>query len=188
MNRQYEIYIERNITTQEVIDVIFNDPSVKYELTEFQRLGKTIPEMLNLYSRPGIGKQTGKDVYYIKPLCKFHSGKEEFQIYVEVGKSSPEEIVRQLWVWKLINYYGYSSDQISGEKIGERYGDSVVEAHHIDYFTHSQNNDSTNIIIISPNYHRIIHKNNPRFNRHKFQFEFTNGEVLRLKLYEHLKV
>ena len=44
-----------------------------------------------------------------------------------------------------------------------------------------------NIIIISPNYHRIIHKNNPRFNRKKFQFEFPNGEVLRLKLYEHLK-
>ena len=37
------------------------------------------------------------------------------------------------------------------------------------------------------NYHRIIHKNNPRFNRKKFQFEFENGEVLRLKLYEHLK-
>jgi len=38
------------------------------------------------------------------------------------------------------------------------------------------------------NYHRIIHKNNPTFNRRKFQFEFENGEVLRLKLYEHLKV
>ena len=47
------------------------------------------------------------------------------------------------------------------------------------------------------NYHRIIHKNNPRFNRMnqrstaegkvKFQFEFENGEVLRLKLYEHLR-
>lgn len=44
---------------------------------------------------------------------------------------------------------------------------------------------------------RFIHKNNPRFNRMnqrstaegkvKFQFEFPNGEVLRLKLYEHLK-
>ena len=38
------------------------------------------------------------------------------------------------------------------------------------------------------NYHRIIHKNNPRFNRKKFQFEFENGEVLSLKLYEHLKL
>lgn len=50
------------------------------------------------------------------------------------------------------------------------------------------NDNSTNIIIISPNYHRIIHKNNPHFNRKKFQFEFENGEVLRLKLYEHLIV
>ena len=86
----------------------------------------------------------------------------------------------------LKRFYDYR-DEISGEKIGDEYGDSVVEAHHIDYFTKSQNNDSTNIIIISPNYHRIIHKNNPRFNRKKFQFEFENGEVLRLKLYEHLK-
>ena len=47
------------------------------------------------------------------------------------------------------------------------------------------------------NYHCIIHKNNPRFNRMnqrstaegkvKFQFKFENGKVLRLKLYEHLK-
>ena len=85
----------------------------------------------------------------------------------------------------LKRFYDYR-DEISGEKIGDAYGDSVVEAHHIDYFTKSQNNDSTNIIIISPNYHRIIHKNNPRFNRKKFQIEFDNGEVLRLKLYEHL--
>ena len=87
----------------------------------------------------------------------------------------------------LKRFYDYR-DEISGEKIGDEYGGSVVEAHHIDYFTRSQNNDSTNIIIISPNYHRIIHKNNPMFNRKKFQFEFPNGEVLRLKLYEHLKV
>ena len=87
----------------------------------------------------------------------------------------------------LKRFYDYR-DEISGEKIGDEYGDSVVEAHHIEYFTRSQNNDSTNIIIISPNYHRIIHKNNPWFNRKKFQFEFENGQVLRLKLYEHLNV
>lgn len=87
----------------------------------------------------------------------------------------------------LKQFYDYR-DEISGERIGDEFGDSVVEAHHIDYFTHSQNNDSTNIIIISPNYHRIIHKNNPRFNRKMYQFEFENGEVLKLKLYEHLKV
>lgn len=34
---------------------------------------------------------------------------------MEGGKSNPEEIVRQLWVWKLINFYGYSPDQIRCE-------------------------------------------------------------------------
>lgn len=85
----------------------------------------------------------------------------------------------------LKKHYDYR-DEITGEKIGLEYGDSVVEAHHIDYFTVSQNNDTTNIIIISPNYHRIIHRNNPIFNRKKFQFEFPNGEILKLKLYDHL--
>lgn len=86
---------------------------------------------------------------------------------------------------KLKAYYDYR-DEITGDKIGDKYGGSVIEAHHIDYFTKSQNNDTTNIIIISPNYHRIIHKNNPVFNRKKFRFEFPNGEVLKLKLYDHL--
>lgn len=86
----------------------------------------------------------------------------------------------------LKKFYDYR-DEISGEKIGSEFGDSVVEAHHIDYFTNSQNNDSTNIVIISPNYHRIIHKNNPHFNRKKFQFEFLNGEILKLKLFDHLR-
>ena len=100
------------LNKKDVIDAIFNDPTVKYELTEFKELGVDIHEMLNIYNRPGTGKHTGKNIWFIKPLCKFHSEKEEFQIYVEGGKSNPEEIIRQLWVWKLINYYGYSANQI----------------------------------------------------------------------------
>ena len=76
--------------------------------------------------------------------------------------------------------------QITGEKIGEQYGKCVIEAHHIEYFSHSQNNDAKNIIIISPNYHRIIHRNNPHFNFETKCFEFDNGEQLKLKLNEHL--
>ena len=100
------------LSKKDVIDAIFTDPTVKYELTEFKELGREIHEMLNIYSRPGTGKYTGKEVWFIKPLCKFHSEKEEFQIYIEGEKSNPEEIIRQLWVWKLINYYGYSANQI----------------------------------------------------------------------------
>ena len=118
------------------------------------------------------------DMFFLEDRTATIEEKERLVKYRKIDRS----IIRMLK-----EFYDYR-DEISGEKIGEPYGDSVVEAHHIDYFTRSQNNDSTNIIIISPNYHRIIHKNNPHFNRKKYQFEFENGEVLRLKLYEHLKV
>lgn len=100
------------MTTQEVIDKIFRDPAVKHELTEFEGMGKPIYEMINIYAKNGTGKLTGKQIYFIKPLAPLHSEKEEIQVYVEDGKSNPEEIVRQLWVYKLINYYGYKPEQI----------------------------------------------------------------------------
>ena len=103
------------MNTQQVIDKIFKDPTVKYDLTEFEGLGKPIHEMLNIYAKDGTGKQTGKKLYFIKPLAKLHSDKEEIQVYVEDGKTNPEEIVRQLWVYKLINYYNYKPEQIECE-------------------------------------------------------------------------
>ena len=103
------------MNTQQVIDKIFKDPTVKYELTEFEGLGKPIQDMLDIYAKDGTGKQTGKKLYFIKPLAKLHSDKTEIQVYVEDGKSNPEEIVRQLWVYKLINYYNYKPEQIECE-------------------------------------------------------------------------
>ena len=110
--------------TQQIIDKIFKDPTVKYDLTEFEGLGKPIHEMLNIYAKDGTGKQTGKKLYFIKPLAKLHSDKTEIQVYVEGGKSNPEEIVRQLWVYKLINYYNYKAEQIECE-IPVRFGVEV---------------------------------------------------------------
>jgi len=103
------------MNTQQVIDKIFKDPAVKYDLTEFEGLGKPIHDMLNIYAKDGTGKQTGKKLYFIKPLANMYSGKTEIQVYVEDGKSNPEEIVRQLWVYKLLNYYNYKVEQIECE-------------------------------------------------------------------------
>ena len=78
--------------------------------------------------------------------------------------------------------------QMTGEKVGEEQGGCVAEVHHIKYFTRSLNNDSSNIIILSPNYHRIIHKNNPKFHRKTLTFEFPNGLIEKVKLDKHLKM
>ncbi len=118
--------------TKQVIDKIFKDPGIKYELSEFEDLGK-VEDMIEIFSKPGTGKQTGKTIYYIKPLAPMHSGKEEIQVFVEGGKSAPEEIVRQLWVYKLINHYGYDKEQIEleipvqfGTEVGTKHADIAV--------------------------------------------------------------
>lgn len=77
--------------------------------------------------------------------------------------------------------------QMTGEKVGDEYHVLVVEAHHIIPFTESMNNDTSNIMILSPNYHRLIHKAKPTFNRKTLSFEFPNGLIETVKLNLHLK-
>ena len=84
-------------------------------------------------------------------------------------------------------YYKYRC-QICGEYIGERYGSNLIHAHHIDYFTRSLNNDLSNIIIVCPNHHGIIHDRNPLFDRKKLEYLYPNGYREGLRLNDHLKM
>lgn len=104
------------MNTKEIIDRIFKDPATKYELTEFDNLGKPIHEILSIYPKTvATGRDAGKVKYYLKSIIPFSSGNDEVQLYVEGGKSAPEEIVRQLWVYKLIQQYNYKENEISLE-------------------------------------------------------------------------
>lgn len=76
--------------------------------------------------------------------------------------------------------------QMTGERIGSEYDALVVEAHHIVPFTLSMNNDTSNIIIVSPDYHRIIHKAKPEWDCKKLSFKFPNGLQERVKVNKHL--
>jgi len=105
------------MTTKEITDRIFKEPGISYELTEFEALGKPIHEILEIYPKTSTsGRDAGKTKYFLKSLIPFSSGNEEVQVYVEGGKSAPEEIVRQLWVYKLTHHYGYHADEIDLEK------------------------------------------------------------------------
>lgn len=121
------------MTAKELLDKIFKDPAVKFELAEFDSSPIDYNTALQLVIKPGTGRLTGRSVYYLKTLAPFHSDKEEVQIYVEDGKSNPEEIIRQLWVYKLINYYGYDRSEIALEKpitfgtdTGTKFADIIV--------------------------------------------------------------
>ena len=76
--------------------------------------------------------------------------------------------------------------QICGKRIGEEYSSQVVEAHHIDYFVKSFNNDFDNQLIVCPNHHSIIHDVNPIFDRSKKIYTYPNGFEEGLILNKHL--
>ena len=124
----------QSMGTKEIIDRIFKEPGIRYELTEFADLGKPIHEIIAIYPKVATtGKDAGKTKYYLKSFIPFSSGNEEVQVYVEGGKSAPEEIVRQLWVYKLIHQYGYQADEIEletsvqfGTEVGTKAADIVV--------------------------------------------------------------
>jgi len=108
---------DNRMNTKTIIERIFKDPSTQYELTEFETLGRPIHEIVSIYPKViESGREAGKIKYFMKSFVAFSSGKEEVQVYSEDGKSNPEEIVRQLWVYKLLNVYEYQPGELELEK------------------------------------------------------------------------
>ena len=58
--------------TKEILDRIFKDPATRYELTEFENLGKPIHDILTIYPKAvATGREAGKTRYYLKSFIPF---------------------------------------------------------------------------------------------------------------------
>lgn len=112
--------MNKNITEQ-TLDKIFKSTDVQFGLTEFQ--DKKLSETLDIFE-----KEKGK--YYLKCI------KRNIDLIVwneEKQTGKPEEIIRQLWLHKLVKHYNYSLNSIAVEKevtfgreIHEKAADIVV--------------------------------------------------------------
>ena len=67
--------------------------------------------------------------------------------------------------------------QICGATATVMYEVDVSEAHHIDYFTKSMNNNPHNIIILCPDHHRIVHKAHAIFDYNTHLFTYDNAKT-----------
>lgn len=76
--------------------------------------------------------------------------------------------------------------QLCGTKPLSEFDVDICEAHHIEHYSETQNNDTSNIIILCPNHHRLLHKLRPVFNRYAMTFEAKDTPVP-VKLDYHLK-
>ena len=81
--------------------------------------------------------------------------------------------------------YGHRC-QICGQQVAEGYSVTVDEVHHIDPFVASLNNDVSNLLVLCPNHHRVIHAAQPEFHRQTLSFVYPNGLNEKLKINLHL--
>lgn len=78
------------MNTKELIDRIFKEPGIKFELTDFGNLGKPIHDILAFYPKTSTtGKDSGKIKYYLKSFIPFSTGNEEVQVYAEGEEIGP---------------------------------------------------------------------------------------------------
>lgn len=90
--------------SEEIIGEIFKDSETVYSLKEF--------ENINVYDVLHITEEE-KDRFYIKDL---KSGIHRFVYDKDKKTGKPEEIVRQLWLYKLHTTYKYPYEKINTEK------------------------------------------------------------------------
>src|SRR3989344_3781732 len=90
--------------TSEVIDKIFGSSEIAYGLKEFS--GTNFSDVLEII-------EDEKDRFAIKDI---KSGEYKFVWDEKKQKGRPEEIVRQLWLHKLRNHYGFSLERIDTER------------------------------------------------------------------------
>lgn len=100
-----------HLTTEQVIDLIFKDPRIGHGLAEFADLGKKAHEVLRIYPlEVASGKAKGDIRYYVRCFKR----QRDIQVYSH-KKANAEEIVRQLWLYKLHHVYQYPWDHIEVE-------------------------------------------------------------------------
>jgi len=96
-----------------------------------------------------------------------------------------EEFVRnQSLADSLKSYYTHRC-QICAQDFEPRYGAQVADTHHIQYLRAGGPDISSNIVVVCPNHHRIIHATDAHFNHQKLTYEYPNGLREKLILPDH---
>jgi len=95
--------LKEKVDTDEILDMVFKDSSVKHGLQEFS---KEALKRINAFE-----KEDGR--FYVRCLKR---GKDIFIYDKNKKMGKPEELIRQLWLVKLAQEYKYPLDRIEVEK------------------------------------------------------------------------
>lgn len=102
-----------------------------------------------------------------------------------INASLKQRLVNYKIVPELKQYYNYRC-QICGQRHYDIYSVHISEAHHINPFITSLDNSVSNLIILCPNHHRLMHASKPMFDRGSKLFLYSNGYSEQLAVNDHL--
>lgn len=119
------------------LNKIFRDSSIQYGLKEFDDIKPV--EALDIFE-----KEKGK--FYVKCLKR---EKDILLLNAEKNLSKPEEVIRQLWLLKLVKYYNYPLDRIDLEK-DIRFGHEI-HAKAADIIVYREDKETPLVIIETKN-------------------------------------
>ena len=74
----------------------------------------------------------------------------------------------------------------STSKIQVSKSETKKRVYNMNYFYKSYNNDASNLIVLCPDHHRLIHKLNPKYDEEDKSFVFSNGKRLKITIDHHL--
>lgn len=117
-----------DLTTKQVLDLIFRDPDVLYGLSEFTDLEEDAHDILKTFPKNFNGPNGAETRYYLRCFKR----DKDIQV-LSKSKSNPEEIIRQLWLHKLQQNYEYPLEHIEveypvvfGTEVSDKLADIIV--------------------------------------------------------------
>lgn len=111
--------------------------------------------------------------------------KDESAAIKLVSKTVKQRIVDAKIVDKLKQFYNYRC-QICGQRHYDTYATHIAEGHHILPFIESLNNNASNIIILCPNHHRLMHSIHPTLDLEQKIYTYPNGYLEHIQINDHL--
>lgn len=99
---------------------------------------------------------------------------------------SLEEFIRNEWLAESLKVYYEYRCQICVKSFLPDYGANLADTHHIHYLSKGGQDISTNMIVLCPNHHRVIHATDAHFDRQALTYDYPNGLRERLVIPDHL--
>jgi hypothetical protein len=100
---------------------------------------------------------------------------------------SVEHYERNPWLAESLKAYYDHECQVCGFNFHPTFGVQVADSHHIQYLMNGGPDISTNMVVLCPNHHRVVHATDAQFDRAGLAYLYPNGLREPLTKTDHLK-